>query len=199
LILHCTTETISGQFGAEYQNRTDDFCLEGSGFTPKLIPLNTYIYNGDVMFLIEKTKKLLRQIGLLSPLSFDQQVWGAKSVIDLVQQGSKFLLAEGTNGGSTYTCWIGNNKIPTAVIVDSTGHATGPFADSSKIQDCLAWSYPAKITCAQAVINMAQAGISEAWITCRLRKTQEQTNPVYYFTFTKHSPVSVDATTGKII
>ncbi len=31
-------------YGAEYQNRTDDVCLEGSGFTIKLIPHNESNY-----------------------------------------------------------------------------------------------------------------------------------------------------------
>jgi hypothetical protein len=135
-----------------------------------------------------------------APLSFDQQVWGAKSVIDLVQHGSQFLLAEGTNAGSCYTCWLSaRDQVPTAIIIDSTGHATGPFPDSSKVQDCQPWSYPPKITCGQAVINMAKAGITESWITCRLRQTIGQPNPNYYFIFAKHVPVTVDATTGKLI
>jgi hypothetical protein len=151
------------------------------------------------MTLLSGTKKTLRKFGIMSPLSFDQQVWGAKSVIDLVQHGLQFLLAEGANGGSCYTCWLGSrNNVATAIIIDSTGHATGPFPDSSKIQDCKPWTYPPKITCNQAVANMTKAGITESWVTCRLRQTTDQSSPSYYFTFVSHQPVVVDAVTGKI-
>jgi len=152
------------------------------------------------MTLLASTKKILRKFGIMSPLSFDQQVWGAKSVMDLVQHGSQFLLAEGVNGGSCYTCWLGSeNKVATAIVIDSTGHATGPFPDSSKVQDCKPWTYPPKITCGQAVANMIKAGVTESWITCRLRQTTDQSSPNYYFTFATHAPVTVDAVTGKLI
>jgi hypothetical protein len=36
----------------------------------------------------------LRKFGLMQSLTFDQQVWGAKSVMDLVQFDSRFMLAE---------------------------------------------------------------------------------------------------------
>ena len=50
----------------------------------------------------------LRKFGLLAPLTFDQQVWGAKSVMDLVQFDSRFMLAEANNGGTMYTVWSGS-------------------------------------------------------------------------------------------
>jgi len=150
--------------------------------------------------IISLFKKLFVKMGLMAPLSFDQQVWGAKSVMDLYQFKSQFLIAQGTAGNSCYTCWLGSrDKISTAIDVDSTGHATGPFPDDTRTKDCLPWTYPPKVTCAQAVINMSQAGITEAWSTCELRKTSANPNAVYNFTFAVHAPVVVDATTGKII
>jgi hypothetical protein len=152
------------------------------------------------MSIISFLKRLLVKVGISTPLSFDQQVWGAKSVMDLVQHGSQFLLAQGTNAQDCYTCWLGaNTKTPTALVIDSTGHATGPFPDDSKIKDCVPWNYPPKITCALAVANMVKAGITESWKTCTLKKTTGQKNPAYNFTFSSHAPVTVDATTGKII
>lgn len=144
--------------------------------------------------------KLGVKLGVSAPLSFDQQIWGAKSVIDLVQHGSQFLLAEGTNGGSCYTCWLGaRDNRPTAIVVDNTGHATGPFPDDSKTKDCQPWSYPPKVTCAQAVTVLTASGITETWTTCTLKKATGQKNPAYTFSFAQHQPVVVDAVTGKII
>ena len=40
----------------------------------------------------------LRKFGLMQSLTFDQQVWGAKSVMDLVQFDSRFMLAEADAG-----------------------------------------------------------------------------------------------------
>jgi hypothetical protein len=152
------------------------------------------------MSLFSLFKRLLINVGVRSPLSFDQQVWGAKSVMDLVQHGSQFLLAEGTAGQDCYTCWLGaKTKTPTAIVIDNTGHATGPFPDDSKIKDCAPWTYPPKITCAQATVTLVKAGITEAWVTCTLKKVTGQTNPAYTFTFVQHTPVTVDATTGKIL
>ena len=145
-------------------------------------------------------KKLFVKMGFMAPLSFDQQVWGAKSVMDLYQVKSQFLLAQGAAGGSCYTCWLGSrDKISTAIDVDSTGHATGPFPDDTRTKDCLPWTYPPKVTCAQAVTNMSRAGITEAWSTCTLKQTTGQKNPAYTFTFAEHAPVTVDATSGKIL
>jgi hypothetical protein len=144
--------------------------------------------------------RLLIKVGIKSPLSFDQQVWGAKSVIDLVQRGSQFLLAEGTAGADCYTAWSGSKtKAPVAIVVDSTGHATGPFPDDSKTAGCEPWKYPPKFSCAQAVDAMAKAGVTEAWTTCTLKQITGQKNPTYTFSFAQHAPVVVDATTGKII
>ena len=152
------------------------------------------------MTLIARIKQYFRKVGFMAPLSFDQQVWGAKSVIDLVQHGSQFLIAQGTAVQSTYTCWLGaRDKLPTAIVIDSTGHATGPFPDDSRIKDCLPWTYPPKVTCAQATVIMNKSGITEAWTTCELIKTSAQPNPVYNFGFATHGPVTVDAVSGKII
>jgi hypothetical protein len=152
------------------------------------------------MSIIPFFKRMFVKLGFMAPLSFDQQVWGAKSVIDLVQRGSQFLLAQGTNGQECYTCWFGaKTKTPTAIVIDSTGHATGPFPDDTKVNDCAAWTYPPKFSCAQAVANMVKAGITEAWTTCTLKQPTGQKNPAYTFTFDAHAPVTVDAATGKII
>ena len=150
--------------------------------------------------LISLFKKLFVKMGIMAPLGFDQQVWGAKSVMDLYQVKSQFLLASGANGGSCYTCWLGSkDKVATAIDVDATGHATGPFPDDTRVKDCAPWTYPPKVTCAQAVATMIKSGITETWTTCTLKKVTAQKNPVYTFTFAEHVPVTVDATTGKII
>lgn len=152
------------------------------------------------MNILSFVKKLLIKVGFSSPLSFDQQVWGAKSVMDLVQHGSKFLLADGVNGGDCYTCWLGaNDNRPTALVVDVTGHATGPFPDDSRVKDCVAWNYPPKVNCAQAVAVLIKSGVTEAWKTCELKQVTGQKNPAYTFTFDQHAAVSIDAVTGKII
>jgi hypothetical protein len=145
-------------------------------------------------------KRLLIKVGISTPLSFDQQVWGAKSVIDLVQRGSQFLLAQGTAGADCYTAWLSaKTKSPVAIVVDATGHATGPFPDDSKTAGCEPWKYPPKFTCAQAVDAMTKSGITESWVTCTLKQTADQKNPAYTFTFAQHQPVTVDANTGKIV
>jgi hypothetical protein len=142
----------------------------------------------------------LRNFGLLAPLSFDQQVWGAKSVIDLVQHGSQFLLAEGVYQGDCYTCWLGaRDKVSTAIVIDNVGHATGPFPDDSRVKDCQPWQYPPKVSCAQAVGVLIKSGVTETWIKCTLQQITGQKNPAYTFMFAEHAPVMVDAVTGKII
>jgi hypothetical protein len=158
------------------------------------------ITTGDYISMFNAIKRVFIRLGVSAPLSFDQQVWGAKSVIDLVQRGSQFLLADGIAGQSCYTAWLNpKSKTPVAIVVDSTGHATGPFPDDTKVKDCEPWKYPPKITCAQATNAVVKSGISEAWLTCTLKKTADLVNPVYTFTFSVHAPVKVDATTGKII
>jgi len=145
-------------------------------------------------------KRFFMKLGFQSTLSFDQQVWGAKSVMDLVQHGSQFLIAQGTAGQSCYTCWLGaRDHVPTAIVVESNGRANSPFPDDSHIKGCEAWTYPPKITCAQAVSTMTKSGITEPWVTCTLKKITGSENPTYLFTFNIHAPVTVDATTGKII
>lgn len=152
------------------------------------------------MSIIAFFKRLFVKVGLSAPLSFDQQVWGAKTVIDLVQRGSQFLLAQGTNGQDCYTAWLGaNSKIAEAIVIDSTGHATGPFPDDTKTKDCQPCKFPPKFSCSQAVDVITKSGISEVWITCTLKQSTGQKNPVYTFTFAVHAPVSVDANTGKIL
>jgi hypothetical protein len=150
--------------------------------------------------ILNRILSYTRQVGLMSPLSFDQQVWGAKSVIDLVQHGSKFLLANGVNGGDCYTCWLGaRDNRPTAIVISSTGHATGPFPDDSRVKDCQPWTYPPAINCSQAVEVLIKTGITEVWADCTLKQTAGQKNPAYTFTFAQHPPVTIDAVTGKII
>jgi hypothetical protein len=152
------------------------------------------------MSIIPLFKRMFVKLGFMAPLSFDQQVWGAKSVIDLVQRGSQFLLAQGTAGADCYTAWLGaNTKAPVAIVIDSVGHATGPFPDDSKTAGCQPWKYPPKVTCAQATDTVIKSGVTESWTTCILKKTADQKNPVYTFNFAQHQPVSVDAVTGKII
>ncbi len=152
------------------------------------------------MSIISFFKRLLVKVGVSAPLTFDQQVWGAKSVIDLVQRGSQFLLAEGVAGGDCYTAWLSSKtKSPVAIVIDVTGHATGPFPDDTKTAGCEPWKYPPKFTCAQAVDVMTKSGITESWTTCPLKQTADQKNPTYTFGFAEHAPVTVDATTGKII
>lgn len=155
-------------------------------------------------------KKYLRKFGLVEQLDFDQQVWGAKSLMDIHQQGSKFFLAEGNNDDTVYTCWNGaSDNLPYAITVDTNGFSTGPVQDSSKIGDCMLWEYPPKISCADAVIAMANAGITTVWQGCRLRQgVDPQYNPFYEFTFDtqleslrgRNDPftVNVDAVTGQV-
>ena len=120
--------------------------------------------------------------------------------MDLYQVKSQFLIADGINGGSCYTCWLGSrDKVATAVDVDSTGHATGPFPDDTRVKDCVPWTYPPKITCGQAVTTMTKSGITEVWTFCTLKQVTGQKNPAYTFAFAQHAAVSVDAVTGKII
>ena len=143
----------------------------------------------------------LRKFGLMQSLTFDQQVWGAKSVMDLVQYGSKFLLAEADAGGTMYTCWSGGrDQKPYAISVDVTGHATTPVYDSSRIGDCGAWVYPPKLTCAQAQVALVKAGIPDAWTFCRLRQTVDfpQANPFYDFVLSTGKTAHVDANTGQV-
>lgn len=178
--------------------------LEGSCFAPKLIPPNLPYKYGHMkeshMSIIPFFKRFFIKLGLATPLSFDQQVWGAKSVMDLYQVKSQFLLADGANGGSCYTCWLGSrDRVATAINVDSAGHATGPFPDDTRVKDCVAWTYPPKVTCAQAQAVVLKAGITESWTTCTLKQVTAQPNPAYTFNFLQHAPVSVDAVTGKII
>jgi len=152
------------------------------------------------MSIITRIKQYLRQLGLLSPLSFDQQIWGAKSLMDLHQSGSKFYLAEADRNGTMYTCWQGSEDTnPYAINVDITGHATGPTFDDSRVAECQAFVYPPTLSCAQAQQAMTKAGITEAWLFCRLRQTVDyRGNPFYDFTFTNRQPVHVDAVTGQI-
>lgn len=151
-------------------------------------------------FFASLTGRLSVGLGVSAPLNFDQQVWGAKSVIDLVQHGSQFLLADGANGGDCYTCWLGaRDNRPTAIVINSTGHATGPFPDDSRTKDCVAWTYPPKVSCLAAVAVLEKSGVAEAWTTCTLKQTAGQKNPAYTFAFAQHAAVVVDAVTGKIL
>jgi len=152
------------------------------------------------MNLINTIKKYMRRMGLLSPLGFDQQIWGAKSLMDLYQCQSQFYLAEGDAGGTMYTCWQGSqDSKPYAVTVDTSGHTTGPTFDDSRVAECKAFVYPPKFSCAQAQQAMVKAGITDPWTFCRLRKTVDyRYNPFYDFTFATRRPVHVDAVTGQV-
>ena len=143
----------------------------------------------------------LRKFGLMQSLTFDQQVWGAKSVMDLVQFDSRFMLAEAGNGVTMYMVWSGSrDQKPYAISVDVTGHATTPVYDSSRIGDCGAWTYPPKLSCAQAQTAMVKAGITDAWTFCRLRQTVDfpQANPFYDFVLSTGMKAHVDAVTGAV-
>jgi hypothetical protein len=152
------------------------------------------------MKIVATIKKHLRRLGLLSPLNFDQQVWGAKSLMDLHQNGSQFYLAEADAGSTMYTCWQGSeDQKPYAVTIDSSGHVTGPTFDDSRVAECMAFAYPPKLSCAQAQQAMNKSGITDTWTFCRLRKTVDyRGNPFYDFTFTTRQPVHVDAVTGQV-
>ena len=143
----------------------------------------------------------LRKFGLMQKLDFDQQVWGAKSVMDLVQHGSLFMLAEANAGATMYTCWLGNrDQKPYAVSVDVNGHATTPVLDDSRIGDCGTWVYPPRFSCSQAQVAMTKAGITDTWTFCRLRQTVDfpKANPFYDFVLSKGGTVHVDAMTGVV-
>jgi len=152
------------------------------------------------MAIIATIKRHLRRLGLLSPLSFDQQVWGAKSLMDLHQSGSRFYLAEANRGETMYTCWQGSqDNRPYAITIDSTGHSTGPTFDDSRVAECQAFAYPPKFSCAQAQQLMVKAGITDSWAFCRLRQTVDYRESCFYdFTFATRKPVRVDATTGQV-
>jgi hypothetical protein len=152
------------------------------------------------MTFIATIKRHLRRIGLLSPLSFDQQVWGAKSLMDLYQSGSLFYLAEADRDGTMYTCWQGSqDSRPYAITIDYSGHATGPNFDDSRVAECQAFAYPPKLSCIQAEQAMVKAGITDSWSFCRLRQTVDYRESRFYdFTFSTRRPVHVDATTGQI-
>ena len=153
------------------------------------------------MSIITFFKRVAVKLGFMSPLNFDQQIWGAKSLMDLYQNGSQFYLAEADSGGTMYTVWQGSrDQKPYAITIDTTGHATGPVFDDSQVGECTAWVYPPKMSCVQAQQVMIKSGITDSWAFCRLRKTVDyRFNPFYDFAFTTRPPVHVDATTGKII
>jgi len=153
-----------------------------------------------IMAIIATIKRHLRRIGLLNPLGFDQQVWGAKSLMDLHQSGSLFYLAEADRDGTMYTCWQGSqDSRPYAITIDSTGHATGPIFDDSRVAECQVFVYPPKLSCAQAQQAMVKAGITDTWTFCRLRQTVDyRGNPFYDFAFAARRPVHVDAVTGQV-
>ena len=152
------------------------------------------------MSIITLIRQYFRRLGFLSPLSFDQQIWGAKSLMDLHQNGSKFYLAEADRNGTMYTCWQGSEDTkPYAITVDITGHATGPTFDDSRVAECQAFVYPPTLSCNQAQQAMTKAGITDTWLFCRLRQTVDyRGNPFYDFTFDGRQPVHVDAVTGPI-
>jgi len=152
------------------------------------------------MKIIATIKKYLRRIGVLPPLNYDQQIWGAKSLMDLYQTGSRFYLAEADSGNTMYTVWQGSqDQKPYAITIDTSGHATAPIVDDSRVAECMAFEYPPKLSCAQAQQAMVKAQITDAWAFCRLRKTVDyRGNPFYDFAFVTRQPVHVDAATGQV-
>ncbi len=152
------------------------------------------------MTIVSAIKRHLRRIGLLAPLGYDQQIWGAKSLMDLYQSRSQFYLAEADAGGTMYTVWQGSSdQKPYAITVDTIGHASAPVIDDSRVAECTAFVYPPTLSCAQAQQAMAKAGITDAWTFCRLRKTVDyRFNPFYDFVFATRRPVHVDAVTGQV-
>jgi hypothetical protein len=163
--------------------------------------LDKYSNKGNLtMSIITHIQRYLRRLRVLSPLSFDQQIYGAQSLMNLHQSGSWFYLAEADRNGTMYTCWQGSEDAkPYAITVDITGHATGPTFDDSRVAECQAFVYPPTLSCAQAQQAMINAGITDAWIFCRLRQTVDyRGNPFYDFTFSNRQPVHVDAVTGQI-
>ena len=145
----------------------------------------------------------LRKFGLMQSLTFDQQVWGAKSVMDLVQFDSRFMLAEASTGGTMYTVWSGSrDQIAWGISVDVTGHATTPTHDDGRGTDCGIWTYPPKVSYAQATQRLIQSGILDVPTFCRLRQTVDyrKYNPFYDFVFDhgQGGTAFVDAETGAV-
>ena len=145
----------------------------------------------------------LRKLGVMQSLGFDQQVWGAKSVMDLMQFDSKFMLAEADTDGTMYTVWLGSqDQISWGISVDTIGHATTPAHDDGRGTDCQAWTYPPKVSYAQATQRLIQSGIHDVPTFCRLRQTVDyrQHNPFYDFVFAngKGGTAYVDAETGAV-
>jgi hypothetical protein len=138
----------------------------------------------------------LRKINLLAPLSFDQQVWGAKSLMDLYQPISFFYLAEADNGGVMTTYWLGSQDgLTYKITVDTNGESTGPTQSNSP--NTVPFGYPPLISCLQAVKILENVGITAAWQNCSLEQLTPG-NITYYFTFLQHDPVTVNAMTGEI-
>ena len=138
----------------------------------------------------------LRKFKLLAPLNYDQQVWGAKSLMDLYQQGSLLYLASADQNCAMATYWMGSQDGVTYVItVDVYGASTGPTKSNNP--NVAAFSYPPIYGCAQAAKTLTAAGISEPWQHCTLEQMTEG-DVVYYFTFLQHTPVTVNAMSNQI-
>ena len=141
--------------------------------------------------------RYLRKFRLSAPLNYDQQIWGAKSLMDLYQPRSFFYLADCDRGGVMTTCWLGSQDGVTYVItVDVMGKATGPTKCNNP--NVIAFGYPPLYSCAQAGGILVNAGITEAWLHCTLEQIVNG-DIMYYFTFLQHAPVTVDAMTGEIV
>lgn len=139
----------------------------------------------------------LRQYKILPPLSYDQQVWGAKSLMDLYQPASFFYMSDADQGGTMLTLWRGSQDgVTYKITVDVDGQSTGPTKCNNP--NVIAFGYPPLYSCAQAGKMLVKAGITEAWLHCTL---EQLTNGyiMYYFTFHQHAAVTVDAMTGEII
>jgi len=153
------------------------------------------------MSIISFVTLYLRKFGILPTLSFDQQVWGAKTIMDLYQMQSEFFQASADANGVMQTYWLGSqDHDPYRVSIDPYGHAATPVYDASPVGECEIFSYPPQFSCAQAQAVVARTTTVEPWTHCELKKAPSTvSHPVYRFSFLLHEPVEVDATTGQIL
>jgi hypothetical protein len=153
------------------------------------------------MSIISFVTLYLRKFGILPTLSFDQQVWGAKTIMDLYQMQSEFFQASADANGVMQTYWLGSqDHDPYRVSIDPNGHAAIPVYDASPVGECEIFSYPPQFSCAQAQAVVARTTTVEPWTHCELKKAPSTvSHPVYRFSFLLHEPVEVDATTGQIV
>jgi len=148
------------------------------------------------MTFFSNIQQWLRRYRLLPPLSYDQQIWGAKSLMDLYQPISFFYMADADNGGVMTTYWLGSQDgLTYKITVTVNGAATGPTkCDNPNV---IAFGYPPLYSCLQATKSLAKAGITATWQNCCLEQLKNG-HITYYFTFLQHDPVTVNAMTGEI-